>query len=92
MAELLYIKKQEKSHLLLLGFSEEGESARYTVSEAVYSSVGRPLRGAVLTDDQIAQIKYADEEHRARKKALSLLAFADNNEQNLKLKLLKAFF
>ena len=89
MAELLYIKKQEKSNLLLLGFSEEGESARYMVSEAVYSSVGRPLRGAVLTEEQMAEVVYADEEYRARKKALSLLVLADNNERNLRQKLLR---
>lgn len=88
MHELLYIKKQEKSNLLLLGISEEGESARYTVSEAVYSSLGRPLRGATFTDEEMAEVVYADEEYRARKKALSLLALADNNERNLRLKLL----
>ena len=89
MHELLYVKKQEKSNLLLLGFSEEGESARYTISETVYSSLGRPLRGASLSDEEMEEIRYCDEEYRARKKALSLLALADNNEHNLKIKLLR---
>lgn len=89
MAELQYIKKQEKSNLLLLGVTEEGESARYTVTVSLYTAIGCPLRGADLDEYEMSEIKYADEQHRARKKALSLLALADNNEYNLKVKLIR---
>ena len=50
MARLEYIRGSKDKNLLLLGISEEGESARYTVSEAVYASVGRPLRGDELSE------------------------------------------
>lgn len=89
MARLEYIKTAKEKNLLLLGISEEGESARYTVSEAVYASVGRPLRGEELSEEVLSEIRYFDECHRAKRKALSLLAIADNNERTLRLKLMR---
>lgn len=89
MPRLDYIRKKENSTLLLLGVSEEGESARYTVDESVYDGVGAPQRGEELSDSQLREIAFADEYYRAKKKALSLLALADNNERSLKMKLLR---
>lgn len=89
MPRLDYIKKKENSTLLLLGVSEEGESARYTVDESVYENVGAPQRGEELSDSQLWEIAFADEYYRAKKKALSLLSLADNNRRTLKVKLLR---
>lgn len=89
MAVIQYVKRQEKSTLLLLGISEGEDSARYTVSAALYESLGSPDRGESLSEGEMAEIIYADEEYRAKKKALSLLALADNNEYNLRQKLLR---
>ena len=89
MAVIQYVKRQEKSNLLLLGISEGEDSARYTVGAELYESLGAPDRGESLSDREMAEIIYADEEYRAKKKALSLLALADNNECNLRRKLLR---
>lgn len=89
MYKIIYIKEKTKN-LLLLGISEEGESARYTVDEALYTGIGSPPRGAELSESQLAEIIYTDEYYRAKKKALSLLSLADNNERTLKVKLLRA--
>lgn len=92
MAVLKSVKELKDSHLLLLGVVEEGEFAGYTVTDAVYTELGCPEAGDVLDSDDLAGIKYADELHRARKKALSLLAFADNNRRTLSAKLSRAGF
>ena len=92
MAALQFVREAKDSHLLLLGIVEEGESARYTISDAVYSSIGRPAPHTLLGERELSVIKYADELYRAEKKALSLLSYADNNERTLRAKLIRAGF
>lgn len=91
MYKIVYIKEKAKN-LLLLGISEEGESARYTVNLPLYEELGMPSVGHIITEGEMEIIRTADEEYRARKKALDLLALADNNRKNLKAKLLRAGF
>lgn len=92
MAALKFIREVKDSRLLLLGITEEGESARYTVNAATLEAVGNPAVGAELNERQMSAIKYTDELIRAKKKALSILAFADNNRKNLSAKLYRAGF
>ena len=77
--------------LLSLAIGGE-ESANYTVNAAVYAEIGSPSVGDILNDEQIYLIKEYNEYFRAKKKALSILAYADNNRRNLALKLSKAGF
>lgn len=92
MAQISYVRASKDSLLLLLGIVEEGESRRYTISEAVYSSIGSPTVHSTLGSREMAVVKYADELYRAEKKALSLLAFSDNNHRTLCAKLARAGF
>ncbi len=92
MAKISYIRTSKDGTLLLLGTVGEGESARYTISDAVYSSIGRPAPHTLLGERELSVIKYADELYRAEKKALSLLSYADNNERTLRAKLIRAGF
>ena len=92
MAALKYVRESKNSSLLSLGIIEGEELARYTVNANVYAEIGCPAAGELLSDEQISTIKYADERHRAMKKALSLLSFADNNERTLRQKLYRAGF
>ena len=92
MAKISYIRTSKDGTLLLLGIVGEGESARYTISDAVYSSIGRPAPHTLLGERELSVIKYADELYRAEKKALSLLSYADNNERTLRAKLIRAGF
>ena len=87
MATIVYIKDIESSHLLCLGIDEAGECRRYTVTPRAYAELGSPPRGALIDDAQLLDIKYSDEYVRAKKKALALLALADNNEKTLLRKL-----
>ena len=87
MAELLYIKEIKDTHLLRLGISEGEETSSYTVSARLYSEIGSPMRREKISDEALVDIKHEDEYIRAKKKALSYLSFADNNERSLRMKL-----
>ena len=92
MATLKFVRQIKDSKLLLLGIVEEGESATYTVNLDTYQSIGSLASGDFIDEASLETIKYNDEYIRAKKKALSLLAFADNNKKNLILKLQRAGF
>lgn len=92
MAALKYIREQKDSHLLSLGVVEGGETVLYTVNAETYEAVGSPAPRCHLTESQLSAIKYTDSLIRAKKKALSLLAFSDNNRRTLMTKLLRAGF
>lgn len=92
MAALVFVREDKKSHLLLLGIDEEGETARYTVDSDTFRTIGSPSVGDMLDGEQMSAIVYTDRFIRARKKALSLLAYADNNKKTLAMKLLRAGF
>ena len=92
MATLRYIREIKDSRLLLLGIVGEGEPSRFTVSTTVMESIGSPTVGAELDERQMSVIEYADRLFRAKKKALSILAYADNNRRSLAMKLARAGF
>lgn len=92
MATLVLLREAKDSHLLLLGVVEEGESARYTVNASAFCDIGSPAIGDELDGEQMSVIRYTDEFIRAKKKALSILAYADNNRRTLALKLSRAGF
>ena len=92
MATLQFVREVKDSRLLLLGIVGEGESADYTVNSTLYLEIGSPSVGDNISDTDMSAVKYADELYRARKKALNILAYADNNQKTLKAKLLRAGF
>lgn len=85
MSKIIYIRQAKNN--LLLGIDTEGECCRYTVGRVLYSSLGSPAVGEELNEESLYEIKYSDELYRARRKALSLLSLADNNERTLLRKL-----
>lgn len=85
MSKIVYIRQAKNN--LLLGINTEGECCRYTVGRALYASLGSPAVGEELNEECLYEIKYSDELYRARRKALSLLSLADNNERTLLRKL-----
>lgn len=91
MKTLKSIREVNDKGLLSLAIGGE-ESANYTVNAVLYAEIGSPSVGEALTDEQIYLIREYDEYFRAKKKALSILAYADNNRRNLALKLSKVGF
>lgn len=92
MARLKYIKGIKDTSLLRLGISEGEETVAYTVTQTVYSALGRPAVDSELDTYAMDEIHLADETRRAEKKALSLLAFSDNSERALVRKLCERGF
>ena len=92
MATLKYIREAKDSHLLLLGIVEEGESANYTVNAVTFRDIGSPTVGEELDSSQMSAILYMDQLLRCKKKALNILAYADNNRRSLSMKLTRAGF
>ena len=92
MATLQFVREQKNPNLLLLGVVEEGESAHYTVGLSAFRDLGAPSVGDQLDSAQMTAIRYNDELIRAKKKALNIIAYADNSKKNLSLKLYRAGF
>ena len=66
---------------------EPSGNKTYTVRVAVYVEIGTPCRGDVLTGDILETIRQADEYYRAKRAALSILSYGDNNKSALYTKL-----
>ncbi len=66
---------------------EGEENKQYTVRAVVYTKLGLPSRGDVLTEEQLACVRSADEYYRAKRAALSILSYGDNNARTLITKL-----
>lgn len=86
---LLRIKADKGGKRLTL--VTDGEE-RYSVSEAFYVNIGSPAIGDEISEGILDEIISEDEEYRCMKRALSILAYADNNRQTLKRKLRHAGF
>ena len=67
--------------------SEGGESRRYTVRCSVYEELGMPGKDCELDGGAIETLAIADEYYRAKRAALSILSYGDNNERTLHTKL-----
>ena len=67
--------------------SVDGENHRYTVRTSVYEEIGMPHKGAVIDEDALYALTLGDEYYRAKRAALSILSYGDNNEKTLRTKL-----
>ncbi len=85
MAIIAYVKETKEKNILLDIVGEE--NSRYTISPRAYEELGALARGAEIDGETLLEIKRLDERYRAKKKALSLLALADNNQKTLTAKL-----
>ena len=66
---------------------EASGNRKYTVKATVYTDIGSPCRGDELSDEALEALKCADEYYRAKRAALSILSYGDNNEKTLHTKL-----
>jgi len=86
MPRIVRIKADEKKGIYTLTFSD-GKSESYTVGARVYSELGGPCRGDLLSEEELAVIKEEHAYRVAKKKALSILSCSDNNEKTVREKL-----
>lgn len=90
MSTVKYIRSSGTGRVSLGVSSDEG-TVSYNISETLYNSLGI-VRGSHLSEEALVDIEYEDERYRAMKRALSILAYADNTATNLTAKLLRAGF
>ena len=78
--------------LVVIDGESDGKKTKYTITEGTYREIGCPLSGEVLEGDEAELLIRRDEERRALAKALSILTYADNGENQLKIKLMRHGF
>ena len=78
--------------LVVIDGDVDGKKTKYTITEGTYREIGCPLSGEVLEGSEAELLVKRDEERRALAKALSILAYADNGENQLKIKLMRHGF
>ena len=86
MCNILKIEDAVQGYVCIT-VSGDGENRRYTVRSSVYAELGMPHKGDVIDDDALYALTLADEYYRAKRAALSILSFGDNNEKTLHTKL-----
>ena len=91
MTILLYIREARDSASVVLGIECEGERIRLSVGREFFLSLGIS-EGETLDEETFDTLRREDERRRAKKKALSILGYADNSRKNLYIKLGRAGF
>ena len=86
MQSILKIEDAVQGYIAIT-VSEGGEKKTYTVRTGVYNDLGMPCRGEELSDDALDVLRAADEYYRAKRSALSILSYGDNNAKTLYTKL-----
>lgn len=92
LLKIVYVRDSRVKGYVTLGLIEKGEKITYTVSGAIYSSIGSPPPRTELGVEDAAVLEKEDECFRATRRALSILSYADNSERTLTQKLLRAGF
>jgi SOS response regulatory protein OraA/RecX len=82
----------KKGSAVKIELSFGGEKRIYTVSEGTYREIGCPLSDELIDADSLELLEREHRRRCAMKKALNILAYADNNSKNLYRKLLTAGF
>ncbi len=83
MARIMYIRPGSVKNRIVLGINDGGSDRTYSVPIPLYESLGSPMRYAELCDDEMAEVRTADEGFRAMRRAVSILAASDKSERML---------
>lgn len=86
MHRVLKIEDAVQGYISITVAQSDGNKC-YTVRISVYNDIGMPGRGAELDDAAVDVLIQADEYYRAKRAALSILSYGDNNERTLHSKL-----
>ncbi len=87
MLILLAVGKTKTAPVLITVRTEEGEIAKYAITESEYSALGCPAVGDTLDGEDEARLLTMAAAHAALRAALRILAFSDNNAATLRRKL-----
>ena len=92
MTTLIYIRSSKDGSRYIVGTELDGVKEEYCVDARAFGLVSECEIGEELDFETVSALKESDGKYRAMKKALSLLAYADNNKKTLYMKLLRAGF
>lgn len=92
MRKISFVKSGPSEGSLFVGVISDEQKEKFYISRTEYARCGAPERGEVIDEDTYFRMARYNEYHKAKKKALSLLAYGDNNEKNLIRKLRVAGF
>lgn len=87
MKKVTYIKSGPSEGSLFVGIVDEGTREKLFISRTEYARCGAPEKGDILDEETYYRMARYDLYHKAKKKALSILSYADNNKKNLIRKL-----
>ena len=88
--KVVFIRAARTKGYLRLRLADGEENIDLTVSERDYAEAGSPCVADNLTRDALSALKLADMRCRARLKASRVLAYGDNSERMLVIKLVRA--
>lgn len=92
MRKISFVKSGPSEGSLFVGVIGDDKSEKFYISQTEYARCGAPERGEEIDEDTYLRMAGFHEYHKAKKKALSLLSYGDNNERNLVRKLRVAGF
>ena len=92
MRRITYVKSGPAEGSLYVGITSDTEKEKLYISRTEYARCGSPERGEEIDEDTYYRMARFDEYHKAKKKALSILTYGDNNRKNLIRKLRVAGF
>ena len=92
MKRVTYVKSGPADGSLYIGLVSDGAREKLYISNTEYARCGAPAIGEEISEEVYYRMARFDEYHKAKKKALSILSYADNNQKNLIRKLRIAGF
>ena len=92
MRRITYVKSGPAEGSLYIGISTDDKKEKLYISRTEYARCGAPEKGEELDEDTYYRMARYDEYHKAKKKAISILTYGDNNQKNLIRKLRIAGF
>lgn len=92
MAEIIFIRVGRTPHRMDIGISDGDKKKTLSVSDGTYRALGEISVGEELSCELYDTLLRDDVKYRAMKRALSILAYADNSAAMLYMKLKRAGF
>ena len=92
MAFVRYVRPSKEKERICLGVDTGEQLLNLSVRRDTYLTIGEPHVGCKIDGESLESVISDNEQYKCMKKALSLLAYADNNRRALYMKLCRAGF
>ena len=89
MPTVEYVKNDEKTGAVRIAVRDGDERRIFNLGKSTYARIGMIRKGEELTDEVMALMDEENEYRAAKRHALSILSYGDNNERRLIEKLMR---